>query len=416
MGVADAHAANVGEAVPFIGHCATVPQEQRERHPVPCNASRGLIREWDSRRRDLTTAHINRIGTAVPPNDVHAAFVNFVQHFITERREAAIFKRMVGRSAIDHRYSFFVPVENPDGFEADTEGFYTPDAFPGTAARMDRFAKTAPGLAMQAIDALNLDGERERITHLVVASCTGFIAPGIDQLIVKAAGLDPGVERTGVGFMGCYAAVNSLRLAHHFVRSEPSARVLVVNLELCTLHFQQTANLEQLLSMLLFGDGCAATLVTADETGLALRDFRATTIEDSGGSITWNVGDQGFDMHLSGEVPGKIARALKHEYERNDDKGLLRGTRPADYPLWAVHAGGRTILDAVETGFDLAPGKLDWSRGVLRDFGNMSSATLMFVLDRILKGVGTTVEHAADGFGVAFGPGLAAESFRFRTV
>jgi len=364
----------------------------------------------------LTTAHINRIGTAVPPNDVHAAFVNFVQHFITERREAAIFKRMVGRSAIDHRYSFFVPVENPDGFEADTEGFYTPDAFPGTAARMDRFAKTAPGLAMQAIDALNLDGERERITHLVVASCTGFIAPGIDQLIVKAAGLDPGVERTGVGFMGCYAAVNSLRLAHHFVRSDPSARVLVVNLELCTLHFQQTANLEQLLSMLLFGDGCAATLVTADETGLALRDFRATTIEDSGGSITWNVGDQGFDMHLSGEVPGKIARALKHEYERNDDKGLLRGTRPADYPLWAVHAGGRTILDAVETGFDLAPGKLDWSRGVLRDFGNMSSATLMFVLDRILKGVGTTVEHAADGFGVAFGPGLAAESFRFRTV
>ncbi len=364
----------------------------------------------------MTTAHINRIGTAVPPNDVHVAFVNFVQHFITERREAALFKRMVGRAGIDHRYSFFTPVANPDGFVADTEGFYTPDAFPGTAARMARFAKTAPGLAMRAIDALNLDGERERITHLVVASCTGFIAPGIDQLIVKAAGLDPGVERTGVGFMGCYAAVNSLRLAHHFVRSDPAARVLVVNLELCTLHFQQTANLEQLLSMLLFGDGCAATLVTADETGIALRDFRATTIEDSGESITWAVGDQGFDMHLSGEVPGKIARALKHEYERNDDRGLLRGTRPADYPLWAVHAGGRTILDAVETGFDLAPDRLGWSRGVLRDFGNMSSATLMFVLQRILAGVGTTVERAADGFGVAFGPGLAAESFRFRTV
>ena len=168
--------------------------------------------------------------------------------------------------------------------------------------------------------------------------------------------------------------------------------------------------------MLLFGDGCAATLVTADETGIALKDFRATTIEDSGQSITWDIGDQGFDMHLSGEVPGKIARALKHEYERNDDRGLLRGTRPSDYPLWAVHAGGRTILDAVETGFDLAPETLGWSRGVLRDFGNMSSATLMFVLQRILGQVGTTVAHAADGFGVAFGPGLAAESFRFRTV
>jgi predicted naringenin-chalcone synthase len=281
---------------------------------------------------------------------------------------------------------------------------------------MARFEKTAPGLAMQAIDNLNLDGERDRITHLVVASCTGHIAPGIDQLIVKAAGLNPGVERTAVGFMGCYAAVNSLRLAHHFVRSEPTARVLVVNLELCTLHFQQTGNLEQILSMLLFGDGCAATLVTADETGIALQDFRAATIEDSGEAITWRIGDQGFDMHLSGEVPGKIARALKFENERNDDKGLLRGTRPADYDVWAVHAGGRTILDAVETGFELAPQALGWSRGVLRDFGNMSSATLMFVLQRIMDAAGGEVAKAANGFAVAFGPGLAAESFRFKMV
>ena len=364
----------------------------------------------------MTTAHINRIGTAVPPNDVHAAFEGFVDRLVTERRDRAVFKRMASRSGIEHRFSYFAPVENPDGFDADTEGFYLPTGFPGTAARMARFERTAPELAMQAINVLDLDGERERITHLVVASCTGFIALGLDQIIVKLAGLDPGVERTGVGFMGCYAAVNSLRLAHHFVRSDPSARVLVVNLELCTLHFQQTTNLEQLLSMLLFADGCAATLVTADETGIALRDFRAITIEDSGEAITWRIGDQGFNMHLSGEVPGKIARALKHENERNDDKGLLRGTRPADYDLWAVHAGGRTILDAVETGFDLAPDKLDWSRSVLRDFGNMSSATLMFVMERILKSIGTTVDRAADGFGVAFGPGLAAESFRFRTV
>ncbi|MGI4877492.1 MAG: type III polyketide synthase [Janthinobacterium lividum] len=364
----------------------------------------------------MTTAHINRIGTAVPPNDVHSAFVNFVDGVITERRDHAIFKRMASRSGIEHRFSFFAPVENGSGFDADTEGFYLPTGYPGTGARMARFERTAPGLAVEAIEALGIDDERERITHLVVASCTGFIAPGLDQLIVKLVGLDPGVERTGVGFMGCYAAVNSLRLAHHFVRSDPSARVLVVNLELCTLHFQQTANLEQLLSMLLFGDGCAATLVTADETGIALKDFRATTIEDSAEAITWRIGDQGFNMHLSGEVPGKIARALKFENERNDDKGLLRGTRPEDYELWAVHAGGRTILDAVETGFNLAPGKLDWSRSVLRDFGNMSSATLMFVLDRILRGIGTTTAKAADGFGVAFGPGLAAESFRFRTV
>ncbi len=364
----------------------------------------------------MVTAHINRIGTAVPPNDVHDAFVRFVGGMIDDRRNELIFKRMVGRAAIDHRFSYFVPAVNPDRFMADTEGFYTPGSFPGTGVRMARFERTAPMLAGDALDALGLEGERERITHLVVASCTGFIAPGIDQLIVKAAGLNPGVERTVVGFMGCYAAVNSLRLAHHFVRSDPAARVLVVNIELCTLHFQETGNLEQLLSMLLFGDGCSAALVTADETGIALDDFRSTTIEDSGDAITWRIGDQGFDMHLSGEVPGRIQRALKFESERNDGDGLLRGAQVADYDVWAVHAGGRTILDAVENGFGLPGEALHWSRGILRDFGNMSSATLMFVLQRILGGAGTSVAKASKGFGVAFGPGLAAESFRFTTV
>ena len=364
----------------------------------------------------MAQAHINRIGTAVPGHDVHDAFVQFASRVLTERRDQAVFKRMTSRSGIDHRYSYFKPVDNPDGFGSDTEGFYVPGAYPSTAVRMARFELTAPKLAMAAIDALGLDGERERITHLVVASCTGFIAPGLDQLIVKLAGLNPSVERTVVGFMGCYAAVNANRLAHHFVRSEPKSRVLVVNLELCTLHFQETQDLERLLSLLLFGDGCAATLVTADETGIALRDFRAATIEDSGEAITWRIGDQGFDMHLSGEVPGKIARALKYENDRNDDGGLLRGTRPADYDLWAVHGGGRTILDAVESGFDLPAGKLDWSRGVLRDYGNMSSATIMFVLNRILGQIGKSVAKASEGFGVAFGPGLAAESFRFTAV
>jgi len=364
----------------------------------------------------MAQAHINRIGTAVPEHDVHQAFVQFAGRVMTDRRDQAIFKRMNSRSGIDHRYSYFKPVLDPDGFGTDTEGFYVAGAYPSTGTRMARFEETAPLLAMQAIDALNLDGERERITHLVVASCTGFIAPGLDQVLVKAAGLNPSVERTVVGFMGCYAAVNSIRLAHHFVRSDPSARVLVVNLELCTLHFQETTDLERLLSLLLFGDGCAATLITADETGVALKDFRAATIEDSGEAITWRIGDQGFDMHLSGEVPGKIQRALKYENDRNDDGGLLRGTRPADYDLWAVHGGGRTILDAVETGFDLAPGKLDWSRGVLRDYGNMSSATIMFVLSRILGQIGKSVSKASEGFGVAFGPGLAAESFRFTAV
>jgi predicted naringenin-chalcone synthase len=358
-------------------------------------------------------AHINRIGTALPPNDVHAAFVDFVGGLIKDRRDQLIFRRLVGRSAIDHRWSFFTPVKDPDGFTADAEGFYRPGAFPSTARRMARFAATAPGLAEQAVAGLALGpAERRAITHLVVASCTGMVAPGIDQILVQRLGLDPGVERTHIGFMGCYAAVNSLRLSHHFVRSDPAARVLVVNLELCSLHFQETGDLESLLAMLLFGDGCAAALVTAAPHGLALTDFRAATIADSADAITWTIGDQGFDMHLSGRVPPILQAALAGPAGAD----LLRGQAPDAYGVWAVHGGGRAILDAVEAGLGLGQGALHWSRAVLRDCGNMSSATIMFVLQRIMAAIGSTVPRGVPGFGVAFGPGLAAESFRFETV
>ncbi|MBS0410086.1 MAG: type III polyketide synthase [Proteobacteria bacterium] len=364
----------------------------------------------------MARAHINRIGTATPPHDVHAAFLKLIDQSLADPRERRLFAKMAERAAIEHRFSDFQPADDQGRVTGDTEGFYTLGGSPSTGERMARFEAGAPRLAMRALDALGLEGERERITHLIVASCTGFVAPGLDQLIVKGAGLDPGVERTVVGFMGCYAAVNALRLAHHIVRSEPAARVLVVNLELCTLHFQQTTRIQEILSMMLFGDGCSAALVTADETGVALKDFRAATIADTLEAITWRIGDHGFDMHLSGEVPGKIAQALAAERDRNDEGGLLRGQRPEDFDLWAVHAGGRTILDAVETGFQLAPAALGWSRGVLRDFGNMSSATLMFVLQRILNAPRSAAEGAGAGFAVAFGPGLAAESFRFQLV
>ncbi len=277
---------------------------------------------------------------------------------------------------------------------------------------MKRFARHGVELAERAVEALELGAVRDEITHLVVASCTGFSAPGVDQQLQERLGLRPDLERTLVSFMGCSAAVNALKVAHHIVRSEPAAKVLVVNIELCTLHLQETPDLERILSALLFGDGCAATLVTAEPTGLALRDFRAATIPSTAGHITWDVGDQGFDMHLSGDVPAQIQRALRHEAARNDESGIFRGQTKHDIDLWAVHAGGRTVLDAVEQGLELDPQALRWSRGVLSDFGNMSSATIMFVLERMMR----TARGAAEGFGMAFGPGLVAETFRFRTA
>ena len=356
----------------------------------------------------MTVAYINRIGTAVPEHDVHQTFIGFVDNFLPERKEKLLFRRMVQRSGIEHRYSTLTPSENLN-IAADQEGFFRPGQFAGTGARMDRFETHAIDLAERAVEALDLGEELSSLTHLVVASCTGFTAPGLDQQLMERLGLNPSIERTLVGFMGCAAAVNALKLAHHIVRSEPSARVLVVNLELCTLHLQETSDLEVILGALLFGDGCAASLVTAEPQGIALKDFRVATIPETQDLITWRIGDAGFQMSLSGEVPQQIATALRHEATRNDDGGILRGQHKDDFDLWAVHAGGRTILDAVEQGLELGPEALRWSRSVLRDFGNMSSATLMFVLGRMMQ----QAPPESRGFGMAFGPGLVAETFRF---
>lgn len=356
----------------------------------------------------MTVAHINCIGTANPPFEVHDAFVRFVSSELSDARERRLFERMAARSGIARRYSFLEPVTLADGTVTDVEDFYGTGLWPSTGERMQRYERDAPGLALAAIAALDVDPATAGITHLVVASCTGFMAPGLDQVIVGRLGLDPGVERTVVGFMGCYAAVTSLKLAHHIVRSDPSARVLVVTLELCTIHFQRSHDLANLLAMLLFGDGAAAALVTAESGGIALRDFRAATIPGTGDAITWTIRDQGFDMHLGGEVPARIAEALAADLRRGDEAGLLRGARPDDFALWAVHAGGRTVLDAVEHGFYLPAEALVPSRSVLHDCGNMSSATLMFILARMLSS-----GMQGSGLALAFGPGMAAESFRF---
>ena len=360
----------------------------------------------------MTTAHINAIGTAVPPHQVHDAFMAYVHEWLDDR-DRKLFDRMAGRAGIEQRYSFVEARQFANGSVGDSENFYGAGTWPSTGERMARYEQWAPSLALDAIAALDGDIADAGITHLVVASCTGFVAPGIDQLIVAATGISPAVERTVVGFMGCYAAVNSLRLAHHIVRSEPAARVLVVSVELCTLHFQRSAELEKILPMMLFGDGAAAALVTADRSGIALEDFRASTIAGSAGAITWRIGDQGFDMVLDGRVPGFIAETLALERRRNDTAGLLRGTPPEEFGLWAVHAGGRSVLDAVEKGLGLPGSALDTSRDILRRFGNVSSATLLFVLHAML---GERANGSANGMAMAFGPGMAAETFRFRML
>ncbi|MGA9584097.1 MAG: type III polyketide synthase [Terracidiphilus sp.] len=353
----------------------------------------------------MTMAYLNRIATAVPEHDVHDAFVVFAERMLVEPRLRAIFRRMASRANIAHRYSFFDTQKYSGQFSShDAHDFYRLGNFPNTARRMELFERSAPVLMRRAVDELGLnEKERSGITHVLVTCCTGLYAPGLDFEIVDHLGLSASVERTMVGFMGCYAAINALKLARHIVRSDPKAGVLMVNLELCTLHLQETQELEQVLSFLVFADGASASLITARERGFALDSFKAVMVPKTRGLITWKIRERGFDMLLSGHVPGELGRAL-HEGELMVERDRI--------DLWAVHPGGRSILDAVENGLELPVNALEASRYVLSCFGNMSSATVMFVLQRMMQ----QARSGQRGCAMSFGPGLTAETMRFRVV
>lgn len=346
---------------------------------------------------------------AVPPWQVHDTFVRFADSLLQTRRDRALFARMADRGGIERRWSVLEP--NPPATAAtdasatnavDRSGFYTPGSFPSTGARMRLYERRAPELAERAVRDLGIDQSLDRITHLIVVSCTGFVAPGLDLALVDRLGLRPDVERTVVGFMGCYAALNGLKLARHIVRSEPQARVLVVCVELCTLHFQETHDLEKILSFSLFGDGAAAALVSNDPVGFELDSFHTVLVADEPDLITWTIRDQGFDMVLSGKVPATLQRALR---ERSAQVAEDR----SEIDAWMVHPGGRSVLDAVAEAFALPSPALQASRSVLARYGNMSSATILFVARELLQ----SAEPCTRGLAMAFGPGLTAETMRF---
>lgn len=345
----------------------------------------------------MGSVYLNTVATAVPDYDIHNKFVDYCPRLLPDRRSNSLFKRMAGRAQIDHRYSFLQPHADDD--KLDAKGFYNGNAFPDTQQRMAFYEQHAFTLAKRALDQLDLDGT----THLIVTSCTGFYAPGIDHQIIQHYGLKANVERTMVGFMGCFAAMNGLKLARHIVRSEPDAKVLMVNLELCTLHLKPSGTLEEMLSFLIFSDGCAASLLSAEPTGMELQGFNSTVIAQSDELITWRIGELGFDMNLSGQVPATIAENLPAQLD-----AVLDGCTRSDIAHWAIHPGGRSVLDAVRDAAQLEEGQLSFSREVLRRYGNMSSATVMFVLKDMLAEA-----SPGQGCAMAFGPGLTVESMRF---
>jgi predicted naringenin-chalcone synthase len=352
----------------------------------------------------MTIAHINKITTAVPEHDFQQQFVEYAAHNFENPKAEQIFRRMVGRSQVTHRW----------GVMPDLVGFFGGD--PNSMSidgRMQAFKEHAPRLAIDAVNNLELGDEAAAVTHLIIVTCTGFFTPGLDFAIIDNCGVPSDVERTQVAFMGCFSGINGLKLAHHIVRSDPDARVLVVALEICSIHLQGSQNVDKSLSHLLFGDGCAAALVTAEESGIAMDSFKAFVTPDTADLMTLNISSTSIEMFLSGQVPLALGKALKQEEVM---KLILSGAEKSSIDLWAIHPGGRSILDAVGGAVELSEEELAVSRHVLDNYGNLASATILFVFAELLRRKDSEVLTGSTGCALAFGPGLTTESMLFRAV
>jgi predicted naringenin-chalcone synthase len=280
---------------------------------------------------------------------------------------------------------------------------------PTTKERNDLFIPEAQRLSLQASRALlrRFPGVREKITHLITVSCTGFSAPGFDFYLAKELPLSPALHRFHLGFMGCYAAFPALKLADSICRSDPEAKVLVVNVELCSVHLQQKEDVDVIVANALFSDGVSAALISPDPgdsqgARIAFRHFATRTAPDSEEDMAWSIGQNGFDMKLSVYVPRIIERNIAELIDAAmESSGLSREA----VDIWAVHPGGRAILDKTAATLGLEESAFAPSYDVLREYGNMSSATILFVLKRIL-------EDSREGnvFATAFGPGLTLEA------
>lgn len=324
-------------------------------------------------------------------------------------------RRLYAGSGIDMRYYCL-----PDPLEPPSHSRFAPGRplsdIPNTAERMAIYEREAVIVgAAAARQALNDYCERfasdpqhiaDSITHLITVSCTGFFAPGLDLMIARQLNLRPTVERTLVGFMGCAAAFNGLRLANQIVRGQPSARVLVVCVELCSLHIQPGQERENLISASLFADGAAACLVGAPESGqgdlFELSGFHTSVHPDTETDMIWRIGNHGFTLRLSPRIPDYLAQTAPQALRKLVGDHAMR--------FWAIHPGGRGIVDRLAEIFQLAPADVAATRNVLRRYGNMSSPTILFVLHAHRQQL--RLAHAGTrtaGVAMAFGPGLVIE-------
>jgi predicted naringenin-chalcone synthase len=358
----------------------------------------------------VVTVHIRSIETAVPETVLRQADARAL--FAGQSGVSRLGARLIGAafdaSAIDTRHTVVAELAGGAG-DLLADGAVLN---PSTATRNAIYRAEAPRLFLPAAErALAAAGfEPEQVSHVITVSCTGFYSPGPDYELVRGLGLNAATQRFHLGFMGCYGAFPALRAAAAFCAADPDAVVLIVCVEVCTIHLRTSNDAEQIVATSVFADGAAAAVVTArpaptDAPVLDIERLESVLTPDGENEMAWTIGDHGFEMRLSTYVPSIIGRYITGALQP------LLGARPAgDVPLWAVHPGGRSILDKVQAALELSEEQLAPSREVLRRYGNMSSATVLFILRDLLAGAGSEPESVG---AMAFGPGLTVETGMF---
>ncbi|MEM9364688.1 MAG: type III polyketide synthase [Planctomycetota bacterium] len=358
------------------------------------------------------TAYIRSIASAFPDHGVTLDEAIAYAKMLSCHSESQASKvgKLYQRTGVENRGSVLL---THDGQSLNQDFYRQPidcdDTGPGTQDRLDRFAVEAPRLAIQSSQqALKQAGcEANQITHVVTVTCTGFAAPGFDIALIKGLGLSPETQRVAVGFMGCHALINALRVAEGLVHADPDAMVLISSVELCSLHYQTGYDSQRIVSGAIFADGAASVLVSgaSDESEPTTLPQIARTgsclIPDSEDAMTWRIGNTGFQMTLAASVPGIIEEQLADFLL----PWLQRmGLSPSEIGGWAVHPGGVRIVQAVGNALALDESQLAISLSVLRDHGNMSSATLGEVLRRFQE-----QSVPRPWLMLGFGPGLETE-------
>lgn len=357
------------------------------------------------------TTYIYGTGLALPEHSISQtdAAACAVASCVATDKQRQLAPRLYQRSGVQSRHS--VLLNSSTNGEPATQSYYSPSDTqhplgPSTAARMQTYRSHAGVLACQAAQRAMESSETPsaEITHLVTVSCSGFDAPGFDIELMEQLGLSRRVPRTHIGFMGCHGALNGLRVVRAFAEADPAVRVLLVAVELCSLHYQYGWTNERIVSNSLFADGAAALVAgqgKAEASRWRLGDDLAEIVPNSQDAMTWRIGDNGFEMTLSAAVPELIREQLRPRLtawlERN---GLTLDAVDG----WAIHPGGPRILQACQQALSLSDNALAASYKVLRHCGNMSSPTVLFVLDELRTNVsGPTIA-------LGFGPGLAIEA------